>query len=247
MIKFFRHIRQRLVTENKLSKYLLYAIGEIILVVIGILIALSINNWNQDRLNKSEEQNYLKAIKTDLKKDSLNLNHLINNIDIQLTTLGKLKKDLDSESLTIQQNVPFTSSLLNTFSFVPEKSTIQDLVSSGKLNLLANKQVKDTLLSYYNTIDTSIFALNTSLIEYSRNTIAPFLMTYYTLEFNYPESLITENSNLVTLTTEQKQSQFLSNAVKYRIAILSSLKSSYEALIIQINGFQKTLDTKIKK
>ena len=49
MIKFFRKIRQRLLTENKFSKYLLYAIGEIILVVIGILIALQINNWNEGR------------------------------------------------------------------------------------------------------------------------------------------------------------------------------------------------------
>ena len=50
MIKFFRKIRQKLLTQNKFSKYLLYAVGEIVLVVIGILIALQINNWNQDRL-----------------------------------------------------------------------------------------------------------------------------------------------------------------------------------------------------
>ena len=48
MIKFFRKIRQRLLTENKFSKYLLYAFGEILLVVIGILIALQINNWNEE-------------------------------------------------------------------------------------------------------------------------------------------------------------------------------------------------------
>ncbi len=49
MIKFFRKIRQKLLSENKLSKYLIYAIGEIVLVVIGILIALQINNWNEER------------------------------------------------------------------------------------------------------------------------------------------------------------------------------------------------------
>jgi len=49
MIKFFRHIRKQLLTENKFSKYLIYAVGEIVLVVIGILIALSINNWNEER------------------------------------------------------------------------------------------------------------------------------------------------------------------------------------------------------
>ncbi len=66
MIKFFRKIRQRLLTENKFSKYLLYAIGEIVLVVIGILIALSINNWNEANKQKILEVKFLKRLKTDL-------------------------------------------------------------------------------------------------------------------------------------------------------------------------------------
>ena len=234
-----------MLTENNFSKYLLYAIGEIVLVVIGILIALQVNNWNEERLNKNEELSYLKAIKTDLKKDSLILEYLVNNIDVQLTTLEKVKNGLNSDSINIKQNEQFTSSLLTSFSFIPEKATIEDLKSSGKLNLLANKQVKDTLLLYYNYIDTKIFALNTSLIAYSREIIAPFLMTNYTLEYGYPESLITENSKIVNLNSDQKQNQFLNNAVKYRIVILSSLKSSYEDLIIQINRLQKTLNKEI--
>jgi sensor domain CHASE-containing protein len=56
MIKFFRKIRQRLLTENKFSKYLIYAIGEIVLVVIGILIALSINNSNPIKISKSIDE-----------------------------------------------------------------------------------------------------------------------------------------------------------------------------------------------
>ncbi len=55
MIKFFRKIRQRLLAENKFNKYLIYAIGEIILVVIGILIALQINNWNERNKTKAKE------------------------------------------------------------------------------------------------------------------------------------------------------------------------------------------------
>ncbi len=69
MIKFFRKIRQRLLTENKLSKYLLYAIGEIVLVVIGILIALSINNRNQQQINDAKITSILKEIQQDLVRD----------------------------------------------------------------------------------------------------------------------------------------------------------------------------------
>ena len=66
MIKFFRKIRQRLLSENKLSKYFLYAIGEIVLVVMGILIALQINNNNELNKQRAKEVQFLKNLKSDL-------------------------------------------------------------------------------------------------------------------------------------------------------------------------------------
>ena len=69
MIKFFRKIRQNLLTKNKNSEYLKYAVGEIILVVIGILIALSINNWNEERNNFQKQELLTKNIIEDLKLD----------------------------------------------------------------------------------------------------------------------------------------------------------------------------------
>ena len=62
MIKFFRKIRQKLLAENKISKYLIYAFGEIILVVIGILIALQINNWNEGRKDQIRLKNHYKEL-----------------------------------------------------------------------------------------------------------------------------------------------------------------------------------------
>ncbi len=69
MIKFFRKIRQNLLSEGKTGKYFKYAIGEIILVVIGILIAVSINNWNEARKDKITEQKVLKTLKSDFKSN----------------------------------------------------------------------------------------------------------------------------------------------------------------------------------
>ena len=69
MIKFFRSIRQKMLTENKFSKYLIYAIGEILLVVIGILIALQINNWNEVQKGKIKATTILKEIRSDMFKD----------------------------------------------------------------------------------------------------------------------------------------------------------------------------------
>jgi len=67
MIKFFRKIRQKTLTENKFGKYLTYAIGEIILVVIGILIAIQINDWNNNRIEKESDSQLIGAIINDLR------------------------------------------------------------------------------------------------------------------------------------------------------------------------------------
>src|SRR5210317_1160194 len=73
MIKFFRHIRKNLLMENKTGKYFKYAIGEIVLVVIGILIAISINNWNEQQKQNSQERQLLSGLKIEF---TINLNRL---------------------------------------------------------------------------------------------------------------------------------------------------------------------------
>jgi len=71
MINFFRKIRKKMADDNKPMKYMRYAVGEIALVVIGILIALSINNWNQNRINNQKLKSYLTEIVNDLRTDSV--------------------------------------------------------------------------------------------------------------------------------------------------------------------------------
>jgi len=87
MIKFFRKIRERLMSEGKTSKYLLYAMGEILLVVIGILIAGSINNWNEDRKNRITEQQLLGELKENL---TINLARLANDIEQEQKTIDAI-------------------------------------------------------------------------------------------------------------------------------------------------------------
>ena len=77
MLRFFRQIRQRLLTDNKFSKYLLYAVGEILLVVIGILIALQINNWNEWRKDREKEREVLYELKENLQRNIEDLNRTL--------------------------------------------------------------------------------------------------------------------------------------------------------------------------
>ena len=69
MLRFFRQIRQRLIADNKITKYLLYALGEVFLVVIGILIALQINNWNEERKTRLQDREFLNNLKVELSVD----------------------------------------------------------------------------------------------------------------------------------------------------------------------------------
>ncbi len=95
MIKFFRRIRQNLLSEGKTGKYFKYAIGEIILVVIGILIALSINNWNEGRKEIEQEQTILKQLKTDYEA---NLIQLENKIEMRHKLIAESLNVLDITS-----------------------------------------------------------------------------------------------------------------------------------------------------
>ncbi|MDR9416708.1 MAG: DUF6090 family protein, partial [Gracilimonas sp.] len=79
MLRFFRTIRKKLIEEDNIRTYLLYAIGEILLVVIGILIALQVNNWNETRKNKQLEQTYYENLIRDLKSQ-------LNDIQIQVNS-----------------------------------------------------------------------------------------------------------------------------------------------------------------
>ena len=102
MITFFKKLRQSLLNDYKLSKYLLYAAGEIILVVIGILIALSINNWNTNQNNEKEVLNYLINLKEALNKDiiSMETNFSFNRTRLKGIFYILEHSDLDTRTFT---------------------------------------------------------------------------------------------------------------------------------------------------
>lgn len=148
MIKFFRKIRQRLLNENRFSKYLLYATGEIVLVVIGILIALQINNWNENKKQQKEVQNALMEIKNDLILDQMVLHEALNRkneeydkqqrvIDI-LDHKKEMVQDFDKllGHLMLKHNVEFTK---NGF----------DLLKDMGIGKIEDDDFRIKLTSYY--------------------------------------------------------------------------------------------------
>ena len=146
MIKFFRRIRQQLLTENKFSKYLLYAIGEIVLVVIGILIALNINNWNEERQNQKEAHKIL----IQLKHEFENNNDIVEtSIEFQSTRLNAVKgfktRFNHKNKITSDSLKSLVSNLGSDWKYKPVKNIIESVITSGKINLIKNDSVKNDI------------------------------------------------------------------------------------------------------
>jgi len=158
MIKFFRKIRQNLLNEGKTTKYFEYAIGEIILVVIGILIALSLNNWNENRKTEKFEQEILTLIDQNLEQDST-------LISIELSK-GKEAIELTNRLLTQVTKQNYNDSLnrwmgkiISFERFKSQSSAFEVLKAKGIENIL-NKELQVELISYY---DENLFKLYESL------------------------------------------------------------------------------------
>lgn len=146
MIRFFGKIRQKLLAENKLSKYFFYAIGEILLVVIGILIALQINNQNDLRKERIKEIHYLGNIKTDL---DINLLEMDRYLDVRAESIESAKRIIEHfEGKPITDYSAFNAEgvqIYNWQKFWQTNNTFQELVNSGNLALISNDAIKKSL------------------------------------------------------------------------------------------------------
>lgn len=151
MIKFFRKIRQRLLTENKFSKYLIYAIGEIILVVIGILVAININNWNENRKNYKIEISYIKGILTNIDSDINSLEYTIVMDTLRIQSYTFIVRAFSGKG---NDDSLLKSHLLNSMlvtNFTEQKTVFEDMKSSGKLNLIKSDSIRYKIQEYYNS------------------------------------------------------------------------------------------------
>jgi hypothetical protein len=155
MLRFFRVIRERLVSEGKVRAYLLYAIGEIFLVVIGILIALQVNNWNIQRQNKTAEEQYLERLVIELENDLESItisiqSNLSRKERGEFLIKTKTNPDLVEENPTyFIQSIEYTG---YTNAPVISNHTFEEIKSSGKLSILRNEEIRTELAKYYTNI-----------------------------------------------------------------------------------------------
>ena len=174
MINFFRKTRKKMADDNKPMKYMRYAIGEILLVVIGILIALSINNWNENRKDRIVEQEYLIGLKEEFKS---NLDELNSNIELNIKKIEDTKKFLEYtgpvKSDKPEQDIAnrFGDIMKNSVGFEPNPGVLEDLINSGNLNKITNSELRKNLslwkadLLKAKTQETKILVYRDNIVE----------------------------------------------------------------------------------
>lgn len=152
MLRYFRHIRKTLMEQNKVRTYLLYAVGEIALVMIGILLALQVNNWNEIRKENNREQSYLLRLNENLEDDLLRIEGRI--------AFFKQIRDYGHESLHFleygktngQDDWDIVLALFQSSQIWPmilSNSTYEELKSAGELSLIENEELRAKLAQYY--------------------------------------------------------------------------------------------------
>ena len=255
MINFFKHIRRRYISEGlpavqtgKTQRYFKYAIGEIILVVIGILIALQINNWNENQKFQKQELQYLSRLIKENKKDVLSFKIKIerlesNNAKIKGFCEGLKNADY-SDSLLLKRASEYMiyGSLYPNFN--PSLSTYRDLSSTGNLNLIKDTELRDLIVGHYTAYDVvkSNFQINK---DWAIPIDAPLFIETNALQFdtNFTSSLFSETSEVkLAKDLRNEQDIYLRNASLHYwintdcITYLKQIKEETEELITTINN-----------
>jgi len=247
MIKFFRNIRQNLIMKNNTGKYLKYAIGEIVLVVIGILIAIQANNWNIDRIAQKEKEFALHKLIENLNQDISNLQSGIDSGKQFITALDSCLIILKNPRDYSKDYFSGLFSYMNyTLPFEYNQITFNEMSNSGKLKLIKNEALVDSLFHYYDS--NNYIAVSDALNLHTRETIRSYTMgydfmvlphvfdTYSESEFNIkPKSLTDYNSDVHII-----------NSIRFKILLLKSLTERYGEMVQSASNLITLTNEEIK-
>lgn len=224
MIKFFRKIRHKLIHENRLGKYLVYALGEIVLVVIGILFALQVNNWNEIRKAEVRSKQYLQSTVDDLRTDTTGLQEVIDFTEMMILRKFELLAIKDYSMLSTDSI--FKSIIPISYNIRLNDRTYQKLKNAQVTELVGYENVLDSINRYY-TADKNLY---TTILDWDisqTNKEADYWFYHKTFENLYNEFLF--NDTIPLIQSEDKQHD----------AIVESISSVEGRNRIRISLFRK--------
>jgi hypothetical protein len=194
MIKFFQKTRQNLLKEGKTTRYFKYAIGEIVLVVIGILIALQINNVNESRIDKTRALSYLDRIVDNLETDKMNIKIRL-KFWLQVSEFGKTALNYSSKGEKV--NISDWEVLLSffqasqLFEFITTKTTYDEITGAGELGLIQNIKIRSKIANYYTNSGNLALSERPIYREHIRG-VFPIDIQYYIWESCYESNNFSE-------------------------------------------------------
>lgn len=159
MFRFFRDIRRDFVASGQLFKYLKYAIGEIALVVLGILIALQINNWNSVKKNQQKELSYVSSIIQDIETDIVQSEYAIEQLNKTIAGLDSLLTELSSDEIVKNSNRAYElwMSYIGFEEFRSQDRTLQLLKYSSGFEYITIKEASDAIIEYAQHVENYNF------------------------------------------------------------------------------------------
>ena len=258
MIKFFRNIRLKLLKEGKIANYIKYAFGEIVLVVIGILIALQINNWNEHKKENKLEKEYFCRLLEDAQQDLDQVNQFINASEGRLAASNqavRLLQQGNAKKVDVGQQLGL--SIIAIYSdFTPNNAAFEDLKSGANLNIIKDKSIIKAINNYFNTVTGYIsiikvnanIALDTYYLDkdvFESGRIHSQMMTdrfitgmekdvYDTMNLDYDETL-----------SETMNYQLLNASLTY-ISCNARQLQLYNLIKTEVNNLIETLEPKCK-
>ncbi len=237
MFKFFRRIRLDIMETGKTGKYLKYAMGEIILVVIGILIALQINNWNEDRKDRIKEKQYLKSFKIDLLANISELERVIQkseltsrNADTVLMTYKNEIKDMPLPKLIyhIMSGTGFTV-------YTSQEGTVQDIMGSGSLGIIINDSIRHAIGSWEGSL--KILREWEKIEKTSSDNYVNFMNTHIDLYKDDPHTVLTEERKTFLFNN-----RIFMNQLTDRKYLPLTLNEEYKKELQRLQGLVKLLE-----
>ena len=241
MIQFLRKIRKKLVSENKFSKYLIYAIGEIILVVFGILIALQINNWNDERQNHLKETRFIIGMKNDLGHNIQELDDLIERTEFSSNSSDSIL-EMSNGNFLKDSEISFADHIISCsalFSYKSQEASIQDVLGSRQLSIIRNDTIRKAIGSW--ELNLKPIREWETLEAKSNDAFTDYIKEYIRLDkilFN------NENISIETKNSLLRDIIFLNNVTERRI-ITDALNRLYQQEKVRLINLMKVVDNEL--
>jgi len=254
MIPFFRKIRKKMADDNRPLKYMRYAIGEIILVVIGILIALQINNWNIKVKERNAERLNLIALKEEFKENKKELNNVIAlNAQIIIGTKKVIQTFKVSTLDTISERtiaINISGALAREINFVQSSGVLSEILSSGELKLIQNIELKHHLAGFGSWIErneqqeheVNQFRKDITTQILKSGSFKKIITELGSPDFNWETSLDSVNNKSLFNSIE-----LLNHLIVFKSASEMTTRQIYEPLSKEVDAILKLINSELKK